>query len=869
MPSMRHRLHSLLLTPALALLAWVAAAPSRPEAEANAEAREHGDAFPADYFYAQRAMPDGSIPSERINAAVEQMQFELALARKSGTAALASAQDWVQVGPYNIGGRINAVVAPPGGLPAYIGTANGGVFRSDDFGTNWQPLTDQLGLFSVGALELNPLNSNTVWLGTGDANGTLDGYDGTGVFVSRDKGVNWKGMGLRNTSRIAAVKVSPVDSNRIYVAAMGKSFTTDSNRGLYRSLNGGLTWTRTLFVNDSTGVSDLAINPLHPDTMYCTTWTRVRRLKYRRAFGVDCGIWRSVDAGATWQRLFNGLPTPGENTGRIAIAVAPSRPSTIYASMTTGVISGYVGAGLYRSDDGGESWTRVDLGSNHRNAFGGFAWYFGRVVVAPLDPENVWVLGVALLHSDNGGQSLIDVVPGSGLHVDQHALWIDPIDPLHLYLGNDGGFFWNTGGAWEKSFNLPISQFYAGTVDPNNVNKILGGLQDNGTVKTEGGAFAWAPILGGDGFQSMVNPSDTNILLAEWQYACDKSGIRRSTNNGSTWAVTSGWVSTDRFNWNTPYVASPRNPNTLIAGSHRVYKSINTGGTWTPVSADLSTNPGAAVVYGTISTVAISNADSLLYLAGTDDGKVWRSQNAGSTWEDISAGLPGRYVTTVAADPADPNVIYAAHSGFGQDLHDPRVFRSADRGTTWQEISGNLPDAPVNDLIVDPILPGTLYAGTDLGVFVTRNLGDTWTALGGVMPIQPVWDLVLHSATRQLFAFTHGRSAWKLDLAAVPLSVPGSRSRSGLALSLPVPNPARAGTTLELTLATRAQVRVSVFDAAGREVRALASGALEAGRHPLRWDARDARGSRVRSGVFFVRASDGSATRTQRVVVTE
>ena len=867
---MRLRLRTLFvrLAPAIALLAWLASAPSRsvttPRPE-GVEADEAG-AYPADYFYIQRAMADGSLPSERIDAAAEQMRFELALAAKSG-GAFASAQDWVAVGPYNIGGRVNTVVAALGGVPAYLGSANGGVFRSDDFGTNWLPLTDALGIHSVGSLALNPLNSNSLWLGSGDANATLDGYDGNGIYVSRDRGMNWTHMGLRTTSRIADVELSPLDSNRIYVAAMGKAFTTDSNRGLYRSLDGGLTWTRTLFVNDSTGVSDIASNPLHPDTMYCTTWTRVRRLTYRRAFGADCGIWRSIDAGATWTRLLNGLPPPGENTGRIAIAVAPSQPSTIYASTTTGSIGGYLGSGLYRSDDAGDSWTRVDLGSDHRNAFGGFAWYFGRVVVSPIDPDDVWVLGVSLLHSIDGGVTLNNETGVA--HVDQHGLWIDPTTPTRVYLGNDGGFWSQVGGPWQKSPNLPITQFYAGSVDPGNANKILGGTQDNGTVKTESGVFAWAEILGADGFQSMVNPGNTNILLGEWQYACDRAGIRRSVNNGLSWVVTSGWAFGDRYNWNTPFTANPRNPNTLIAGTQRAYKSTNGALNWAAVSADLTTNPGTAVVYGTISTVAISNADTLLYLAGTDDGRVWRSQSAGTTWQDISAGLPGRYVTVVAADPNAANVIYVAHSGFGQDLHDPRVFRSANRGDFWQEISGNLPDAPVNDLIVDPVLTNTLYAATDLGVFVTRNLGGTWTPLGGAMPIQPVWDLVLHAGTRQLFAFTHGRSAWKLDLATVPLSVPGARATSGLELAAPAPNPTRTHATLVLSLAARAQVGVDVFDAAGREVRGLVRGALDPGRHSLVWDTRDARGSRVRAGVYFVRASDGAATRTQRIVVTE
>jgi len=836
-----------------------------PREDAGQEAR--GREYPSDYFLLQRARPDGTIPTERFAAAVEELQLERALLRQQLTTS--SAQDWAPLGPYAIGGRVNAIVAAAGGNPAYLGAANGGVWRSDDWGDNWWPLTDHLGIFSVGSLALNPQNPNTLWCGTGDANATIDGYDGTGLYVSRDRGVTWAHRGLASTAHIAAVAVDPSDSNRIYVGAMGKAFSTDPDRGFYRSLDGGLTWTRTLFVNDSTGVSEVVVNPAHPETVYCATWERVRRLTYRRAFGPGCAVWRSVDGGGTWTRIVNGLPPAGDNLGRIAIAIAPSQPSQLYASVISGAISGYVGLGLYRTDDGGETWMRADQTGVHRNAFGGFGWYFGHVAVSPLDPDDVWVGGVQLLHSTDGG-TILNNETGTA-HVDHHALWMDPLDPTRVYLGNDGGFY-RAGvgvGQWQKSQNLPISQFYAGTVDPGNANKVLGGTQDNGTLKTETGPFGWGQILGADGFHVLVSPTNTSTLLAEWQYCSDKSGVKRSVTNGASWMNTGGWGVTDRYNWNTPIFQSPVNPAVLLSASHRVYRSTNGGGAWTPISTDLTGAPAASVVYGTITTVAISAADSTLYLAGTDNGRVWRSQDAGGTWQEITAGLPALYVTRVVADPADADLIYVSHSGFGQDFHEPRVHRSTDRGTTWQSISGNLPDAPVNDLVVDPARPGTLYAGTDLGVFETRNLGGTWVPLGGAMPIQPVWDLELHQASRGLYAFTHGRSVWRLDLNTVSLAAPGSRATSGLALTAVAPNPARASARVGLALGARSQVAVIVFDAAGRRVRTLTRGWLEAGSHSLVWDTRDERGERVRPGVYFVRASDGSATRTQRLVVAE
>ena len=579
-------------------------------------------------------------------------------------------------------------------------------------------------------------------------------------------------------------------------------------------------------------------------------------------------MWRSADGGGTWTKLAGGLPGSSDNLGRIALAIAPSQPSRIYASIISGAISGYMGFGIWRSDDGGVTWARQDgPGSPHESAFGGFGWYFGHIAVAPWDPDDLWVCGVSLLHSTDGGANFA-AAQGTA-HVDQHALWLDPLDASRVYLGNDGGFYSLVGGIWQKSLGLPVSQFYAGTVATQNASKILGGTQDNGTLKTENGGLNWSLALGGDGFHALVNPWNANIILAEWQYCSDRTGFKRTTNNFTAYSNTGGWVGTDRYNWNTPLVMSPNNASLLLAGSQRVYRTTNGGTSWTPISGDLSTNPVSLVNYGTVTTVAISKPDSLLYLAGTDDGKVWRSQNAGGVWQDITAGLPALYVTRVVADPNDAQVIYVAHSGFGQDQHDPRVFRSTDRGTTWTPISGNLPDAPVNDLVVDPVLPGTLYAATDLGVFVTRNLGGTWVALGGYMPVQPVWDLELHQASRQLFAFTHGRSVWKLDLNSISLSAPRAMATSGLVLTAPSPNPSRGTARFELTLVEGAQVEVNVFDAAGRRVRSLARGKMQAGRIPMAWDARDDRGSRVHAGVFFVRASDGVTSRTQRVVLTD
>jgi len=823
--------------------------------------RDAGKARPSDWFLAQRMLPDGSVPSERVEAARQTRLFEQSLTTSAGP-------DWECVGPYNIGGRITALAALPGGVTVYIGSANGGVFKSVNSGVNWVPLTDATPIMSVGALAIDPSDAQTVYVGTGEANGSVDSYDGNGLWRTRDGGLTWQCLGLEATARIAEVAIDPQDPQHLLVAAMGKQFSTGPDRGLYRSTDGGATWSRVLSVNDSTGACDVVFNPLHPDTVYAATWERVRRPTYRRAFGPGGGVWRSVDRGLTWARVTTGLPARDDNQGRIGLAIAPSRPSRVYAMVISGAIGGYTGRGVYRTDDGGQTWVKRDTGL-FSSSFGGFGWYFGEITVDPTNPDRVYTCGVNVLRSLDGGVSYVDVT--SGAHVDEHALWIDPSNPNRVLMGSDGGFYWTLGGVgWNKSLDLPITQFYAGTVAPQNSSKILGGTQDNGTLKTEAGPSAWTNILGGDGFYVAVDAGNVNTLFAEWQFASNGTGIKRSTNNGTSFGSTGGWVAADRYNWNTPFTANPLSPATMLAASHRVYRSVNNGLAWLPISPDLTYGLASGVVLSTITTVAVSPADTSLYYAGTDDGRVWRSVDRGLSWYEVTFGLPSRYVTRVVPDPVDPHGVYVTLSGFGLDELAAHVYRSPDRGTTWHAIDGNLPDVPANDLVVDPVDPQTLYVGTDAGVYFTRDRGGVWAPMGRSMPVQTVFDLELHAASRQLVAFTHGRSAWRFDLAFVPLAVSGGGAgRAALALSRPTPSPARGAVTLTLTLPRAGRVDVTVHDVTGRRIATLLAGPQPAGARNLRWERVDASGKRVSAGVYFVRAmADGGAV-SQRVLVTD
>lgn len=835
-------------------------APQTPAARPPAKG---GGPYPSDWFGLQRAFPGTEIPQEAYRAAVEQARVE----RAEGPGfELASGLVWQQAGPYNVGGRITAMAVVPGGATIYIGAAAGGVLKSTNSGVNWTPVSDAIGTFSVGALALDPANANVVYCGTGEANSSVDSYDGTGLYRSLDAGATWGHLGLEETRRIARVAVDPSNSNRILVAAMGSQFSTGPHRGLYRSEDGGANWSQVLFVSDSTGACDVLFHPTHPETVYAATWERVRRPTYRRAFGPSCGIWRSVDSGATWTRLLNGLPPPSDNVGRIGLAISASQPRTLYAQIITGSSGGYTGLGMYRTDDAGQTWTRRDA-SGFTGAFGGFGWYFGEVGVDPLNPERVYAMGVQFIRSNDGGVNFSNLTGTA--HVDQHAIWIDPANPNRIYLGNDGGFYWtvNGGGTWFKSLDLPITQFYAGTIDPSNPARLMGGTQDNNTLITSGSPTAWTAVLGGDGFQCLIDPINPNIVFAEYQNGSGGQGLLRSINGGGSFSAPGGFVATDRYNWNTPIAMNPLNHNTLLVGSQRVYRSRNNGVTYATISNDLSRNLPSLLNYGTLTTLDISAADTSVYYAGTDDGKVWRTVNAGAAWTDITAGLPIRYITRVTADPANAQVVYVTLSGFGLDESQAHVYRSTNQGTTWVSISGNLPDVPANDILVDPADPNRLFLATDVGVYITTNLGAHWLPLGAGMPIQTIFDLTFHAPSRTLVAATHGRSQWSLQLGDLKVGVEPHAVAARIGLSTPAPNPSRGVARFALSLSQPGGVEVAVFDAMGRRVRALHSGALAAGRHDLSWDGRDEQGKTARPGVYYVRAlQGGSALAVRRLV---
>ncbi len=830
----------------------VKAEKSRIKAEmAEAGAPYEPGCLPNDWALAQRAYPRNRLNHEEIREAT--LDFQARRLRDSGRHRAA----WTERGPSNIGARVtDMAIHPTDPNIVYAAMASGGVWKSTDAGATWDPIFDDQPLQSIGAIALDPGDPNTIYVGTGEANSSSYSWSGMGVFRSTDAGATWEHLGLDETRYIGRVLVDPHDGDRIWVAAAGVLFGTSPERGVYRTEDGGATWEQVLAVSDSTAAIDLAYDPARPDTLYAAMWERVRRLNSRKSGGWTSGIHKSTDGGDTWTELTNGLPS-GSDVGRIGVSVCASSPNVVYAMYCDH--PGYF-MGVYKSTDYGASWTQTNDGalSNLTSSFG---WYFGQIRVDPNDPNRVFALGVPFYRSTNGGLSWSEVGPSN--HVDHHAMVFDPSNPTHIYEGNDGGIYFSddSGSSWTKLYDQPTNQFYAIEIDFQNPSRLYGGTQDNGTLRTPtGGVDDWERIFGGDGFYTIVDPTDPDIIYAEYQYG----NLYKSYDFGYNWYWAMSGVGDERANWSMPVVMDPSDNETLYLGTYRVYRSTDGASSWSVISPDLTDgSPGSS--YGTVTTIAVAASDPDIVWAGTDDSHVWVATDGGGTWNDVSGSLPDRWVTRVAVHPTDPAVAYVTFSGMRWDEQIARVHRTDDGGATWTSIDDGLPNAPVNVVAIDPDMPAFLYVGTDLGCYVSRDEGQSWDILGSGLPPVPVYDIKIHQPTRTLVAGTHGRSMHSIDLDEVTgveePDVVGSVI-TGLSGS---PNPFNPTTDVRFSLARPADVRLTVHDLAGRSVRTLLDARRSAGGHSVAWDGRGEGGRPLGSGVYFLMLSAGGETETAKL----
>jgi photosystem II stability/assembly factor-like uncharacterized protein len=833
--------------------------------------------YPSEWAWLQRTFPYFTADPTAHLQALQQAQAMRHLAK-----AATSAPKWKLAGPTNIGGRVSALAFnPKDSRIVYAGAATGGVFKSSDRGLTWQPIFDEQAVLPIGDIAVDPNNPNVIYVGTGEANGGHNNFAGAGIFKSTDAGATWKLAGLETTTSIGRIVIDPVNSNRVYVAAIGSYFGNGPDRGVFRSIDAGLSWEKVLFANDSTGAIDLVIDRKNPSTLFAAMWERVRRPNRARLNGLSSGIYRSNDGGTSWQRLgvATGLPAPSQSTGRIGLAICATKPENLYALYTNNSSYG----GLYRSKNGGATWTPTDLNNSLSAGFAGFSWYFGNVRVNPNDPEQVFVLDTAVMGSFDGGKTW-PIFYGygggfSGLHVDHHALIFDAADPKYIIDGNDGGIniSKNAGYSWEKVSALPVTQFYQITIDLSKPERLYGGTQDNGTVRTTSGALDdWNDIFGGDGFYVIVDPQNSNIIYAESQ----NGFLGKSTDGGYSFSsALAGISSAEPKNWSTPVVMDPNNRQVLYYGTNRVYRTVDGATFWRAISGDLTDGRAGGSLLGTVTTIAVAPSNSAVIYAGTDDSHVWVTADTGETWTEISATLPYRWVTRVAVDSKNAQIAYVTFSGLKWNSPQPHVFRTTDMGKTWQDISSNLPDAPVNTIIVDPTYPNFLYVGTDVGAYYSSHSGQSWSVLGEGLPMVSVYDLVVHPQRRLLVAGTHGRSMYALELSSLT-NVDEAMTQNNLPLSPTLaqnyPNPFNRSaersrrspeTTIEFVLPASVEVTLQIYNLNGQLIRTLISETRQAGRHAVHWNGRDSAGREVASGTYLYRLQVGGHVQQKRMMI--
>ncbi len=774
-----------------------------------------GGLWPQEDFFAARDFPDFVPDVEVYAAALAEAQAEGALARPRGGFAGFSAP-WTLQGPGNVGARVNTIKTHPTNPNIiYIGYSEGGVWKTTDGGQNWKPIFDNQAMLSIGDIELDPQNPNTVYVGTGDLN--ISGYPfiGNGLWKSTDAGLTWKYIGLEKQRIISKIIVHPTNSQVIWAATMGIPFEKNNDRGLYKTTDGGTTWKQVLFIADQAGVIDIEVSPSDPNTLYAAAWDRVRNYYTSIVSGQNARIWKTTDGGTTWAKLSGGLPQ--DRKSRTGLTIDAQNASHLIATYADSTLTFH---GLYETFNGGQTWAAIPPGNGFDPDFqSNFAWYFGQVFINPFNPNDIWALGVNTYRSTDGGKNWTAAAGwDTDTHVDHHDMTF--LSATSFLLATDGGLYRSTDDAttWEKIENNPTTQFYRTAFNPHQPDAYYGGAQDNGTNRgNKAMFFDWQHVFGGDGFQAAFHPTDPKIFYYEYQ----NGGISGTIDGGDNFEdATQGIGQSDRKHWDMQYIISPHDPNVMYTGTQYLYRSGSHPASWIPVSDDLTDGTAQGTRNHEISTLDESPLTVNLVYVGTTDANVWRVNPVELEWINISAGLPDRYVSSVKASPSVPNRVFVTQTGYKQNDFAGRVHRSDNRGDTWINISGDLPNFAVNDIVV---MPGNqdsvLFVATDGGVYATLNGGKHWERLGTGMPIIPVYDIIINPAQKTLAAATFARSMMSFPLDSLKSGGVSTFTPDGIAPLFSIA-PTLATDHLRCTvdyLSSRQIAEILIVDLAGRQ----------------------------------------------------
>jgi len=804
---------------------------------------------------AQAQQSPNPIPPTPAKERIESFQQRQALEKNS----IVNEIEFQSVGPTVISGRVTDIaVKESDPSHFYVAYASGGLWKTENNGTSFEPLFDKEAVMTIGDIAVN-WKDNIIWIGTGEVNSSRSSYSGIGMYKSTDGGETWQHKGLDESHHIGRIILHPENPNIAWVAVLGHLYSPNKERGIYKTINGGDTWEQVLFVNENSGAIDLIIDPSDPNTLYAATWHRERRAWNFVESGEGSGIHKSTDGGDTWTLMTtkkSGYPT-GEGVGRIGISMHQENGKTVLYSILDNYyrrdkklladkfglskdklremskeaflkldkkkIASYlgdegfpekystdkviqmvksdqikpaalveytedanallfdtpvIGAEIYRSDDEGKTWkkTHDDYINSVYNSYG---YYFGTIRVSPHDSEKIYFAGVPVVRSDDGGKTF-ENINGRNVHVDHHALWCNPNRDKHLILGNDGGIniSYDDGESWTKCNTPAVGQFYAIAVDMDRPYNIYGGLQDNGVWTGpsnykassrwhNSGHYPYKELLGGDGMQVAVDTRDNNTVYTGfqfgWYYRIDKQSgdqelIKPQHELGE---------SPLRFNWQTPIHLSEHNQDILYLGANKLYRSFNQGDDWAAISDDL-TNGGIKgdVAYGTITTMDESPFRFGEIYIGTDDGNVYRTDDGGGNWMDISKGLPEHlWVTGIYASRHNKGTVYVSLNGYRWDDFKAYIYKSEDYGKTWTALGKDLPLEPVNIIKEDLINPNLIYVGTDHGLYISMDGGNAFQLMNNGLPAVSVHDVVVHPRDDELVVGTHGRSIYKADIA--------------------------------------------------------------------------------------------------------
>jgi photosystem II stability/assembly factor-like uncharacterized protein len=757
------------------------------------------------------------------------------------------------IGPTVQGGRIVDIeVNLKDTKEFYVGYGSGGIFKTLNNGVTFTPIFDNVDALGIGDFALSQTDPKILYVGTGEKNGSRSTYAGSGVYKTVDGGKSWSNLGLAGTHHVSRILIHPQDNNTVWVASLGALYSNNADRGIFKSADGGKTWKKTLFINDSTGVSDLVINPQNPKQLLAATWERSRKAWDFKGNGVGSAIYRSEDGGDTWTLSGEGFPK-GKFVGRIGLDVCWTKPNVIYAVLdnqeevkteketpkatdgklkltdlkemtaenflklddkkldellkesrfpakyTAQVVKKEVRAGkykpqalaeyfgtdansdlfntkikgaeVYRSEDAGKTWKRTHT-ADIDGVYFTYGYYFGELRVSPTNTEDVYIYGVPMLKSEDGGKNWVEIDSLGTMHSDHHALWINPTDAKHILMGNDGGLYqsYDKGDTWLHYNNVPAGQFYTVNVDMETPYNVYGGLQDNGVLRGSSRSVPnrskhWDAIFGGDGMYVAPDPRNSKLVYTGYQFGnYSKLDLDRGRNTRITPSQEIG-EAPNRWNWRTPLILSKHNPDIVYMASQRVYRSLNKAESWESISGDLTKNKKQGnVPFSSIASLTESPIQFGLLYVGTDDGNAWVSKNGGGSWESIVAGLPAdKWVSSISPSPHDKATVFVSVNGYRQDDFKTYLFMSSDYGKTWTSVKGNLPESVANVIIQDPVNANLLYCGLDNGTYVSLDLGKSWQLLNKALNVAS-YDMLVHPRDNELVVGTHGRSVFVADV---------------------------------------------------------------------------------------------------------